>query len=251
MQCQEMQDVPPSRRTVRAFFYALCCAVVLFFTWTAPDAATASHASTTKVDSYTLTQRSEKYRVKITYPSVGNPVADAELAIWARDQALRFTESVEQIPLPTPVPYELFITYETIAASPHAVSVIFYITTAMGGGAHPEPGLATFIYDTRYGRRLSYADIFLTQDGLLSALSERCRMSLAETLGDKTVPEMLEAGTEPDMANFDLFALTPSGLRIYFPPYQAAPYSEGYLTVSISLDDLTAFKPQLSFWDNK
>ncbi len=51
------------------------------------------------------------------------------------------------------------------------------------------------------------------------------------------------------MTNFDLFAMVVNGLRVYFPPYQAAPYSEGYLHVTVPLDELTSFKPHLAFWD--
>ncbi|SBV92723.1 putative Endo-1,4-beta-xylanase-like protein [uncultured delta proteobacterium] len=200
------------------------------------------------VDSYTITQRGDGYRINITCPQVGTPVADAELAIWARDQAAAFTESVQMLPTPPPVPYELVITYETLRASSRVISVVFFISTSMGG-AHPEPGLATFVYDRRDGRRLSYNDLFLNQEGIVRTFSDICRGSLAKQLGDRVDPAMLDAGTTPTMANFDLFALAENGVRIFFPPYQIAPYSEGYLNVTIPLGDLAQFKPHLAFWD--
>ena len=251
MRCQEIPDCPHPRRTLRSA-HAFCCILFFLFAWhgCAIAAGALAEIAPQRIDSYTLTQRSEKYRVSISYPSVGNPVADAELAIWTREQAARFTESVELIPTPIPVPYELSINYEISSASEDVLSVIFFISTAMGG-AHPEPGMATFVYDKRDGRRLTYGDIFLKQDGFLAALSERCRTALSGELGARAVPAMLEAGTEPNVVNFDLFSLTSAGLRIHFPPYQAAPYNAGYLTVFIPLADLEAFKPQLSFWDKK
>lgn len=200
------------------------------------------------VDSYTITQRGDGFRINITYPQVGNPVADAELAIWAREQASAFTDSVSLIPTPPPVPYELFITYETLKASSRVISVVFFISTAMGG-AHPEPGMATFVYDIRDGRRLSYSTLFTNREELAHAFSAICKTSLTEQLGDRVVRDMLEAGTAPDMANFDLFAVSRNGIRIYFPPYQAAPYSEGYLAVPIPLADLARFSPHTAFWD--
>lgn len=200
------------------------------------------------VDSYTLTQRGDSYRITIAYPQVGNPAADAELAIWAREQASAFTDGIRLIPTPPPVPYELFITYETLKASSHVISVVFFISTSMGG-AHPEPGMATFIYDKRDGRRLSYNDLFMTRDGIPEALSAICRKSLTEQLGDQADTAMLHAGTTPDMTNFDLFSLVRNGIRIYFPPYQAAPYSEGYLNVTIPLSELADFSPHAAFWD--
>ncbi|MDL2210140.1 DUF3298 and DUF4163 domain-containing protein [Desulfovibrio sp. OttesenSCG-928-O18] len=211
-------------------------------------AASQKPSAAKAVDSFTITQRGDRYRINISYPLLGHAVADAELSIWAREQATAFAESVQMLPAPMPLPYELSITYETIKASSKVVSVIFYISASMGG-AHPEPGLATFVYAARDGRRLSYADLFTNQDGMLQTFSEICRDTLAAQLGERVADDMLKAGTTPDMANFDLFVPTASGLRIYFPPYQAAPYSEGYLNVAIPLEKLSAFKPQLSFWD--
>ena len=115
------------------------------------------------VDSYTITQRGDGYRVNITYPQVGNAVADAELAIWAREQASAFTEGIRLIPTPPPVPYELFISYETMKVSSRVISVVFFINTSMGG-ARPEPGMSTFVFDKRYGRRLSSNHLFTVPD---------------------------------------------------------------------------------------
>jgi hypothetical protein len=61
---------------------------------------------------------------------------------------------------------------------------------------------------------------------------------------------MLASGTEEDIINFDLFSLDSHGLVIHFPPYQVAPYSEGYLSVHIPLKALVPFSPYLPFWDN-
>lgn len=237
---------------VAFFFYSLLFAVTGI-----PIASAAAQidtpsaplpSETRSVDSFTITQRGDGYRVSISYPQLGIAIADAELGIWAREQAAAFTDSVKLIPTPPAVPYELLITYETLKASSRVISAVFFISTAMGG-AHPEPGLATFVYDNRDGRRLSYSDVFATQEGLPRALATFCREALAKQLGDRAVADMLEAGTAPEIANFDLFALVGSGVRIYFPPYQAAPYSEGYLNVTVPLEELTKFKPHLAFWD--
>ena len=243
--------------TLRVFL-SILCGLLVFSCFSGKAASAASpgkpsepgteNASSRPIDSYTIAQRGDSFRVNISYPRIGNSVADAELSIWAREQAAAFTDSVQMIPVPSPVPYELFITYESVRASSQVISLIFFISTSMGG-PHPESGLATFVYDKRDGRRLSYGDLFMNSDGLLPVFSDICRKSLAQQLGDRIVTDMLEAGTAPEVTNFDLFVLTPSGLRIYFPPYQAAPYSEGYLTVAVPLTELEAFKPQLTFWD--
>jgi hypothetical protein len=231
-------------------FWTLCC----FHGGNVAAAPAKTPAARTRpalprtVDSHTIAQRGEGYRVNITYPQVGSPAADAEIAIWAREQAVAFTDSVRMLPTPPPVPYELLISYETVKASSRVISVVFFIGTFMGG-AHPEPGLATFVYDKRDGRRLSYDDLFMRQDGIAQAFSGICRAALSKQLGDRIAVDMLDAGTAPEMANFDLFAITDNGIRIYFPPYQVAAYSEGYLNVAVSLGELARFKPHLAFWN--
>ena len=252
MHCSDTQNTSLSLLR-RSLACAFCGAVALFFSYGEAVFAEESSprqtiSSAPRVDSYTVTQRGDGYRVSISYPQTGNPVADAELAIWAQGQATAFTHAVRLIPTSPPIPYELSISYKTEQSPPQIVSVAFFINTAMGG-PHPEPGLATFVYDKRDGRRLSYADIFMNQETITHALSEICRKALKEKLGDRADDAMLQAGTAPDMANFDLFTLVKEGIRIYFPPYQAASYNEGYLDVTIPLGDLAQFKPHLAFWD--
>lgn len=250
MQCGKNHtlNMTPLLHTCRCF----ACACALLLVAAVPgDAAVArvkQPPAAQPVDSYTITQRGDGYRVSISYPNLGIPIADAELAIWARDQAATFIDSVK--PLSTPIPYGLSITYETRTASSKVISVVFFINTSTGG-AYPEPGLATFVYTRKDGRRLSYPDVFSNSNGLLEAISALCRESLAAQLGNRAEKDMLDAGTAPDFANFELFALTDEGLRIYFPPYQVAPYSEGYLWVSIPLGKLSGFKPQMDFWDGE
>ncbi len=223
--------------------------------WTAPsdpiEARAKQAAAEKKVDAFTIIQRTDRYRVNISYPAIGNAVADEELAIWARDQANAFVRGVEQIPVPSPLPYELAIDYDTQVASPRVISIIFTIS-ASTAGAQPEPGgLATFVFDRQNGRRLTYENLFLRQDGLLDALSEYCAKALREQLGEKVRPDMVKAGTAPEIANFDMFALSSQGLVIYFPPYQVAPYSEGYLRVTVPVNVLEPFKPQMFFWNKE
>lgn len=245
---------------VRGFFFSacaipficciLCCILVAPVSAAVRKAPPATAATPKSIDSFTITQRDDRYRVNISYPHLGIPVADAELSIWAREQAAAFTESVQMILTPMPSPYELLITYETVVASSKVTSVVFFISASMGG-AHPEPGLATFTYTKNDGRRLSYHDLFMEQNGLLRTFADICHTTLTTQLGVRADEAMLKAGTAPDMANFDLFIPTPSGIRIYFPPYQVASYAEGYLDVAIPLEALDSFKPQLSFWDKE
>ena len=234
----------------RSFFLScpirLCAILCLAFLLLLQNAAGAApRTDTTKTEAFTIIQRSDNYRINISYPAIGNTVADTELAIWARGQASIFTRGIEDIP--SSFPYELTITYTVQNASPRVASVIFIVSTFMGG-VHPEPGLATFVYDLNNGRRLSYSNIFHTMDKLLPFLSQYCRKSLTEQLGEKADKDMIEAGTSENMENFDLFSLDSSGLVVHFAPYQVAPYSDGYQRVRIPLEALKPFSPYLPFW---
>ena len=221
---------------------ALCLSVLLL-----PQniCALPARSDSATTEAFTIVQRSDNYRINISYPAIGNTVADAELAIWARGQANIFTRGIEDIP--SSFPYELTITYATHNTSPRVASVVFTISTFMGG-IHPEPGLATFVYDLQNGRRLSYSDVFRNMDKLLPFLSQYSRKSLAEQLGTKANIAMIEAGTGEAMENFDLFSLDSGGLVLHFAPYQVAPYSDGYQQVRIPLEALKPFSPYLPFW---
>jgi hypothetical protein len=44
---------------------------------------------------------------------------------------------------------------------------------------------------------------------------------------------MVAEGLTPELANFNDFELTSQGIKIYFPPYQVAPYASGPQEVKI------------------
>lgn len=199
------------------------------------------------VDEYTLLEKGDNYQITIIYPGVGNSVVDTELALWARSRAGTFIRGVADIPAPPDMPHELHIYYDTVTVSDRACSVIFTSTITMGA-ATPESGLTTFVFDLRDGRRLSYEDIFRNTHDLLDFFSGLSRAALRERLGDRADLQLLESGTAPVSANFDLFALTPPGLTLYFPPGQAAPPREGYLRVNIPFENLASFGPYRPLW---
>ena len=60
--------------------------------------------------------------------------------------------------------------------------------------------------------------------------------------------DMLRSGTAPEAENFSSFALTPEGIRIFFQPYQVAPWAAGPQVVDIPLDALADAGPRLSLW---
>ena len=82
---------------------------------------------------------------------------------------------------------------------------------------------------------------FLKPKVEVSYLTENCPVQ-------KAIDDMLRSGTAPEAENFSSFALTPEGIRIFFQPYQVAPWAAGSQVVDIPLDALADAGPRLSLW---
>lgn len=244
-------------RSARIFLFPPRCACILclfllalLFPAFLPEAAARDQDSASRLfplEEYTLLEKGDNYQITIIYPGTGNTVADTELALWARSRANTFSRGVADIPASPGMPHTLHIYYEVIKASDKAVSVIFTSTITMSTGS-PESGLTTLTFDMRDGRRLSYQDIFRHTDSLINFFSSISRKALRERLGYHADLQLLESGTADEPENFTLFSLSSTGLTLYFPPGQAAPPREGYLRVTIPLENLAPFEPYRSLW---
>ena len=98
------------------------------------------------------------------------------------------------------------------------------------------------------GALIDLYDVFENLDTALDVLSRYCAKALAKSLGDMYNDAMLRSGTAPEAENFSSFALTPEGIRIFFQPYQVAPWAAGSQVVDIPLDALADAGPRLSLW---
>ncbi len=218
-------------------------------------ANTAEQAEQT-YDSWSIFHRDSNCTANIYYPQLNNITVDSELYFWADKRLRSFIAGVGLLNGPgsqrhgsSSQRYSLGIDYSLFSPSANYISVIFKISTDMGGD-RPDEGIATFTYDLHSGRLLSLPDIFADNAGLLDFFSDYSREILVAKLG--TADEaLIIRGTAPRLANFEFFALTQAGLDIYFPPYQVANSNWGEQKVSVPLKLLAPYQPRQEIWGRK
>ena len=126
------------------------------------------------------------------------------------------------------------------------------------GGAHPNHGTKTLLWDRAEGKELVFADLLAGGAADLSPLFARtyCR-ALNEQRREKRGPEDSAAGPDDPFSKcpgFDELAIIPKGetgqplttILIHADPYVAGPYVEGDYDVEIPVNErlLAALKPQ-------
>ncbi|APZ41887.1 DUF3298 and DUF4163 domain-containing protein [Acidihalobacter ferrooxydans] len=183
------------------------------------------------------------YRYAICYPALGTagPALDPVLHVWAKRQLAAFLSTASQ-PRPQPWVYELLIDMRIVAKGDGFVSVLAsgYRFT---GGAHGMPFLASFnLID---GHLVTQpGQLFANAAQARAVLSTQARSVFAKrAAGGDTAwcfkdKKWLRAGTAPTPQNYAIATLTArdgqaTGLRLYFPPYQVAPYACGTQTVDV------------------
>jgi hypothetical protein len=162
-------------------------------------------------------------------------------------------EAVEGRPADAVGPYDLSLSFTELDATPRIVAVAVDGSSYLGG-AHGLPLVERFVWLPERGEMLEARALFADADAW-NALSETTRELLLTRLsqeaddarleGDaraeflRTRARMLDEGTEPEVANFDVFEPVLDGegrisaLRFVFPPYQVAPYAAGTQTVDV------------------
>lgn len=216
--------------------------------------------------------------VHINYPSLGNPLIDADIRHWVEGLAQAFEnhldlqssvqfapgESLEQEAGPflqdndlysdfsvssgvQDKSFELWGDYSISRPSQSAVSITYELWNYTG---QPQGNLdvLTLNYNLHNGQRLGLVDIFENPDRALELMSEWSRKTLETRLGNLRRP-MLELGTEPLVENFSSLTLVPDGICINFQPLQVAPLEAGIQKVVMPLEALLPASPLLSLWD--
>lgn len=193
-----------------------------------------------------IARENGKVHIRVHYPVTGHARVDADVAAWARQVVDAFQSTYGEEP-DLGVPYELETTYSTTRPSPSVLSIVWK-TASYTGGAHGNLEIGTTTYDMKTGTLIDLYDVFEDLDAALDDMSVFCTRKLSRTLGDMYNKDMLESGTAPEADNFSSFALTPAGIRIFFQPYQVAPWAAGPQAVDIPLDALTDARPRLPLW---
>ena len=218
-------------------FLLLCCAVAL---------AIPTSASALNERDAVVSRQTGKIQIRVHYPITGNARVDADVADWAQQAVDTFQNTYGEEP-DLGVPYELETTYGTTRPTPSVLSIIWK-TASYTGGAHGNLEITTTTYDMKSGALIDLYDVFENLDTALDVMSGYCTKALTKSLGDMYNDDMLSSGTAPEAENFSSFALTPEGIRIFFQPYQVAPWAAGPQVVDIPLDALADAGPHLSLW---
>ena len=215
----------------------LCCLLAL---------AVPAHAAALTERDALISRQNDKIQIRVHYPETGNAKVDADVAEWARQLVDTFQTTYGEEP-DLGVPYELESTFSTTHASPSVLSIIWK-TASYTGGAHGNLEISTTTYDMKTGSLIDLYDVFGNLDIALDQMGRYSAKVLARSLGDMYNEDMLRSGTAPEAENFSAFALIPAGIRIFFQPYQVAPWAAGPQTVDIPLDALPGSDPRLSLW---
>lgn len=190
--------------------------------------------------------------ISITYPMLGRKDVDRDVAAWVERIASTFETELTPLAMEwlgeDRPPLELIGSYTLTRPSANAVTIVFEIWTYTGG-AHGNLDVIPLTYSLLSGQRLGPVDIFENVDKALEIMSAKSRQELSVRLGSGRVDSMIHDGTVPVVENFSALALVPGGVRIYFQPYQVAPWAAGTQRVFVSLEELAGAGPLRLLWD--
>lgn len=225
------------------FFWMLAVICLLM------NPVTAMSGQAEAIQNMTITRNTPKLNIDVRYPVLGMERVDADIAEWAKQLANSFQADYENEHTGK-APYELNVAYTVLRPSPLAVSVVWEIGDYTGG-AHGNLYIATSNYEIKTGKALELDELFQDSNTALNVMSAYSYRELSEKLGDMKVDSMLRSGTTPDPDHFANIALIPQGVRVYFSPYEVAPWAAGVQQVDIPLEELREAEPRLELWGDK
>ena len=226
-----------------ARFVCSSCFVTIWLVFFVGVMALPGHAFAEESREIALT--SKTLDARFAYPELGIPSIDEEAKQWAEQAVQSFV--IESEGVETDIPYELKGEYSLVRPSDNVVTIVWNIWM-FTGGAHGMLEIATFSYDTQTGQLLDLENLFGDVQQALNIFSTNAQERLSESLGNMLVEDMLKSGTSPDLDNFTAFAPIPNGIRLYFQPYQVAPWAAGMQEVEIFLSELEDAEPKAAYW---
>lgn len=207
----------------------------------------ASSVSAATLEDAKIQRKTDNIAINVSYPVLKQAQVRDDIQRWANLLAENFWLEYRDDAKATPLPFELLVDYTLSWPSTNILSIAWEISSYTGG-AHGALEIVTMTYDLRTGTLLDPLALFADPNLALEVMGSYSRASLSNTLGSMLVVRMLHAGTEPNLENFSAIALTPAGIRIYFQPYQVAPWASGAQIVNVPLFDLQDAGPDTTLW---
>ncbi|WP_448518685.1 DUF3298 domain-containing protein [Rhodoflexus sp.] len=127
----------------------------------------------------------------------------------------------------------LYINYQPGIITDDFIAIQFAFDSFYGG-AHGMQYFHQVNFDVGNKKFLELPDLFNPESDYINQIAKYCQndlLSRLEEIGSDSARVL--AGLEPNIDNFKDFELTSQGLKIYFAPYQVAPYASGPQEVKI------------------
>ena len=169
-------------------------------------------------------------------PLTGVEAVDNTLMQWAMGQVDAFKQQAGDLPTMAGAPCSLTMEYQPIWYNTDTVTFYFKQYQDLLG-AHGAYLLSTFTFNLESGQQTTLQDIFDPNTDYLAALSKLALQKLREQT-ESYDEYMASVGLMPKEENFAVFAPEPEGLRLFFSPYQVAPWAYGMPEVLIKWDEL-------------
>jgi len=208
-----------------------------------------------------VVETNKRYVIGITYPkeAAGQPGLAAALKRYADASRQDLLDAVEGLGNDTPTaPYELSLSYTTLANTPTVIAVAAD-GSLYTGGAHGSPLIARFVWLPERNMQLTAQALVPEASGwqaISDFVREQLHTALSQRIDADDVPaeeradmlreatRMIDDGTQPTADAFSEFEprLGVNGrilaLRFVFPPYQVGPYADGTQTVDVPAEVL-------------
>lgn len=168
----------------------------------------------------TLTEETDAYIIKMTYPQFGIPAIDDEIKKGVDFLAEDFKSQVMSIS--EEGRYEISSSFDGVYVSDDVISAHLAVSSYLGG-AHPNFVIYGLNFDPKTNKQISLKGALSMIGHTLPQVAERSRQILSEQLGGSFFPEGVETKDE----NFRTFSINADTVTFIFDPYQVAPFSEG------------------------
>lgn len=208
-----------------------------------------------------VVENTPRYVIGISYPKEATAYPGLVVALkhYADTARQDLMSAVEGLGNDTPTaPYELSLSYTTLADTPTIVA-IGADGSLYTGGAHGSPLIARFVWLPQRNAMLEAGALVPAPTGwqaISDYVREQLHTALSQRIDADDVPaedradmlkqagQMIVDGTEPKAESFSQFEprIGPDGrivaLRFVFPPYQVGPYADGTQTVDVPAEVL-------------